>query len=159
MIPPVVVAMAAGAFLVFDAGLTRQGLLLGLILSPFYFLGAEILSRRIALDSQGITISKFLRSVRLEWSAVESVDAVKTGAKLFLILQGRQERPVFVTNSIRYFGELKDAILARVPEERIASGVREMLDNPPTKHGPMMQAWIVCLVLTGMAVARILGYG
>ncbi len=65
MITPVALAMGFGAFLLILEGPTPRGLLLFLLLSPFFYLGAEILARKIAVDTTGITISKFLRSVQL----------------------------------------------------------------------------------------------
>ena len=159
MIPPIVIAMASGLYLLFLEGLTDRGLLLAFLLCPFYYLGAEVLVRRITVDDRGILVSKLFRSVFVRWSEVESLDAVQAGNKLFVIVQAYDRRPFFITNTIRPFVELKDRILEYVPDDRIATGTRDTLANPPTKHWPMVQAWIVCLVLTGIVVARLLGYG
>lgn len=150
--------MAAGVILLILEGATTKGLLLLMLLTPFYYLGAEILARRIRLDDSGVTISKLLRSVRMEWSHIQSVEAVKTGRKVFLILQPRQGMPAFITNTVRPFRDLVNRILEKVGSDKISENARELLTDPPPKHGPMIQAWIVCLVLTGLLAGKILGY-
>jgi hypothetical protein len=83
MIPPVMIAMGAGVLFLTLEGPTKRAGLIALVLAPFFYLGAEILARRITLGEGGITVSKLLRSVRLSWSEVASVDAVRSGNKLF----------------------------------------------------------------------------
>ncbi len=158
MIPPVVMAMAFGAALIFMEGTSQRGIVLIIILAPLFYLGVEILARRISVDARGMSITKFLRSTRIDWQDVESVDAIKTGSKLFLIVQKNDGRSTFVTNTIRPFKELTDRILEGVGQERITGSVRELLANPPTKHGPMIQAWLVCVVLAVLVAGKILGY-
>jgi hypothetical protein len=158
MIPPVILSMGFGAFLIFLEGLSQRGILLILLLSPFFYLGAEILARKIVFDSEGMTVAKFLRSVRVEWSELNSLDAIRSGSKLFVILQGREARPVVITNTIAPFKDLVDRLLEFVPPDKVAPSARELLANPPSKHGPLLQAWITCMVITGLVVGKILGY-
>jgi len=158
MIVPVIAAMVFGSFLVILEGLTQRGVLLILILLPFFYLGFEILARKITVDSRGILISKFLRSVFVEWSQIESLDAIKSGSKLFLILQTVHTRPVLITNTISPFTDLVDQLLTSLPAEAVSSSARELLSGPPSKVGPLVQAWIVCLVMVGLVVGKLLGY-
>lgn len=159
LIPPVALAMAAGGLLILLEGPTKRGFLLLLLLSPFFYLGAEVLARKIIVDSEGITVSKLLRSVRFSWSDIRSLDAVRAGSKIFLILQTDSARPTLITNTISPFGELVSRLLEHIPEGKIAQGARDTLADPPTKIGPLVQAWIVCLVLTAIVVGKLLGYG
>jgi hypothetical protein len=159
MIPPVVLAMGFGAFLLILEVKTLKGLLLLLLLSPFYYLGAEILARKIVIDTTGITISKFLRSVRLQWSEIQSLDSVRSGSKLFLILQREEGGPVVITNTIRPFQDLVSSLVAAVPAEKVSSPVHELLSGSAAKFGPVIQAWLVCLVFVAMVTGKLLGYG
>jgi hypothetical protein len=159
MIPPVVLAMGFGIVLLGLEGATQTGFLLLALLLPFFYLGAEILARRIALDSRGLEISKLLRTVRLEWSEIRYLDAVKTGNKLFLILQPEQGRPTLITNTIQPFQDLAQRILENVTHDKVSDYAREVIQDPPAKRGPMIQAWIVCLVLAGIVAGKLLGYG
>jgi hypothetical protein len=159
MIPPVVVAMGSGVCLLVMEGMTQRGFLLTVLLFPFYYLGAEILARRILLDTRGITVSKFLRTVRLEWSEINSLDAVQSRRKLFIVIQAGRGHPVIITNTIQPFTDLVERLMAYLPKERISMVAGDLLSNPPSKHGPLIQAWIVCFVLTALAVGKVLGYG
>ncbi len=159
MIPPVALAMGFGVFLLILEGATPRGLLLLLLLSPFFYLGAEILARKIVVGTSGITISKFLRSVSLEWSDIQSLDAVRSGSKMFLILQRDEGGPVIITNTIRPFPDLVSSLVAAVPAEKISSPVHELLTDAPAKFGPVIQAWLVCLVFIALVMGKLLGYG
>ena len=159
MIPPIVVAMICAAILLIVEEEKSRGLILLLVLMPFFYLGIEILARKIRLDDDGITVSKFMRSVHLDWSEVESLDAVQTGNKVFLIVQGEDSRPILITNTISPFKELAQALRERVPPDKVSAACNDVLANLPTKHGPLVQAWIVGLVFLAVVVAKMLGYG
>lgn len=150
--------MTLGIILLLLEGWTREGAVVCLALSPFFYLGIEILARRIRVDERGITIFKFLRTVHMDWSEITSFDAVRTGNKLFLILQGKSYRPVLITNTITPFAELARQLLDLVPSDKIAQGTAELILNAPRKHGPLVQAWLFCLVLGVIVAARTLGY-
>jgi hypothetical protein len=158
MVPPVALAMGFGAFLIILEGTTHKGFLLLMLLLPFYYLGAEILARKITLNTDGIEIVKLFRTVRLEWSEIASLDAVKTGHKLFLILQPENRRAVIITNTIRPFQDLAQRILENISRAQVSDYAREVINDPPAKRGPMIQAWIICLLLAGLVVGKLLGY-
>jgi hypothetical protein len=158
MIPPVVLAMGFALLLMVLEGPTSRGFLLLLVLLPFFYLGLEILARKITLDSRGMLISKFLRSVFVAWSDIESLDAVQSGRKLFVIIQTERARPVLITDTISPFSELTGQLLQLVPVAKVSESCRELLSAPGTKHGPLTHAWIVCLVMAAMAIGKVLGY-
>jgi hypothetical protein len=158
MIPPVVLAMGFGVLLLILEGATSKGYLLFALLLPFYYLGAEILARKIILDANGLHIAKLLRTVRIDWTDIKYVDAVKTGSRLFLIVQRENGRPVIITNTIRPFQDLAQRILENIPDAIVSDYAKEVVQDPPAKRGPMIQAWIICLVLAALAVGKLLGY-
>jgi hypothetical protein len=157
MIPPVAISMVLGAWLIVLEGASERGLLMVVLLLPFYYLGLEILVRKISLDSQGITVRKLLRSVHMRWSDVTSLDAIQARNKLYIILQTEEGRPTLITNTISPFVELGQNLLENVPQDKIAQGTREMLSAPPSKLGPLIQAWIICAVLGGIIIGKFLG--
>jgi hypothetical protein len=159
MIAPVVMAMGLGAVLLVLEAATKRGLLLFMILAPFYYLGAEILARKITLTSEGITVQKFLRSVHVDWREILMLDAFRSGSKLFVILQSQEGRPVLITNTIRPFEDLLNKLQEMVPAEKISETAKEFFSDPPSKHGLLLQAWVVCLVIAAVVVGRLLGYG
>ncbi|MFH0821973.1 MAG: PH domain-containing protein [Pseudomonadota bacterium] len=159
MIPPVILGAVFGLLLIaFEVHRPRA---LGptiIILLPFFYLGAEILARKIVLDAAGVTVHKLLRSVRLGWAEIESLDVVKSGSKLFLVLQGATDIPVIITNTIRPFSALVADLQARLPQTVISRDVLELSSNMPEKHAHLIQAWLVCFVLAGVVAGRVMGY-
>jgi hypothetical protein len=158
LIPPVVLAMGFGAFLVYLEFMGDNGLIVLLVLAPFFYLALEILARVITLDSTGITVTKFLRSVRVEWSDVEALDAVKSRTRLFLILQSRGSPPVLITNTIQPFRDLVAQLLQRIPKDKVSAAARETLTDPPFKQRPVVHAWLICALLAGLIAVRMMGY-
>jgi hypothetical protein len=159
MIPPIIMSMILGIFLVILEGATQRGFLSFALLVPFYYLGAEILARKIIIREHGITVQKFLRSAHMDWSEIEMLDMVRTGRKVFLILQGGQSRPLLITNTIHRFDSLLQKIVEKLSKERISEPVNELVRERPSKYGPLIQAWVVCLVLLGIVAGKLLGYG
>lgn len=136
-----------------------RGLLLTLILTPFLYMGLEILARRVRVDDAGVTVSKFLRTVRLDWSNLQSLDAMKVGAKVYVILLSESGRPIFITNTICPFKALTQDLIERAPADTVTSNARELLADPPAKQTPFIQACVVCVAMIAMLVGRLLGYG
>jgi len=158
LIPPVVLAMGSGAFLVYLEFMAENGLIVLLILAPFFYLGLEILARVITLDSAGVTVTKFLRSVRLNWSEIEALDAVKSRTRLFLILQSSGNPPVLITNTIQPFRDLVAQLIERIPEAKVSATAREALTDPPSTRRPVTHAWLICAFLAGLVAVRLMGY-
>jgi len=159
MVLPVCLTMISGAALIIFQGTSGQRLLITIVLAPFFYLGAEILARSVRVDEHGITISKLLRSVYLAWEEIQWLDAVRTGNKVILIIHLRDARPAFLTNTLEGFGELASRILERLPRDRVSEQAGALLAEPPSKIGPLVHAWISCLVITAVLVGRLLGYG
>jgi hypothetical protein len=159
MIPPIILAMIAGAGLIIFEGPTGRGVLLAVILAPFVYLGLEALVRTIVVDDSGMTVHKLFRSTRVEWPGIEAVEAARTGSKVFLILARDHGMPILITNTIRPFHELIHIVLDRVPPALVTDSTRDLLTNPPKAHGPLIQAWVVFLALAAILAGRLLGYG
>jgi len=159
MVPSVCLTMFAGAALIVFEGASQQGLLMMIVLSPFFYLGAEILARAVRIDEHGIAISKLLRSVHLDWEEIQWLDAVRTGRKVFLIIHSRDARPAFLTNTLAGFADLAGRIIERLPRDIVSERAETLLTEPPSKVGPLVQAWIACVVITGVLAGRLLGYG
>ncbi len=159
MIPPVIGAMVLGLALLLFEGLTQRGILLIVLLAPFYYIGAEILARRVEITSEGLEVRKLLRRVHVSWPDVESLDAVASGRKVFAIILTREARPILLTNTLGHFSELVQVLIERSPSGAVTEHAREILQSPPSKIGPLVQAWIVCIVLGAIVTGRVLGYG
>ncbi|MDA8405468.1 MAG: hypothetical protein M0T73_01225 [Deltaproteobacteria bacterium] len=156
MKPPVILAMSAGMVLIVFSMVRSHNFLFFIVLTPFLYLGLEILARKIIVDSNGVTIQKFLRSSRLNWVDIQNVDAVRSGSKTFLILQTSSVRPVLITNSIASFQELANTIVQRIPGDKVSESAREMSQSSPRKLWPLIQAWLVCVIFWIILVGKLL---
>jgi hypothetical protein len=159
MIPPVSLSMVLGAALVLWEGASTHGILMLAILSPFFYLGAEILTRTIILDEWGIRVKKFLRSSETAWKDVDNLETVRSGSKFFLIIQPSSHKAIIVTNTIQPFQELTANILKYLPPNAVSESTSQALSSLPSKYGPVAQAWLVTLVLAAIAAGKFLGFG
>jgi hypothetical protein len=153
---PIILAMISGIVLIFLNITKSNSYLFLFILAPFLYLGLEILARKITLDSNGVTVQKFLRSTHLDWPEIENVDGVRSGAKTFLILQSINARPVLITNTIDLFTDLVNTIIQRIPRDKVSDVVREIAQSAPKKLWPIIQAWLVCLIFGAVMVGKFL---
>jgi hypothetical protein len=155
LILPIGPAMVAAAGLIFVESGSDKGILLGLILAPFYYLGLEILFRRINVSEKGLEVVKLLRKTSVEWSDVKSLDAVRSGTRIFIIVQSESAIPLIISNTISDFKELSNIILNNVPDHRIDRSVYETLEDPPLNNRPIFQAWVVFMVLASVLAFRL----
>jgi hypothetical protein len=49
-------------------------------------------------------------------------------------------------------------LLQQVPKDKIAESALQLLRDPPSKRGPLVQAWGACLVMAVMVAGKLLGY-
>lgn len=159
LIPPVVLAMGFGLYLLYMERNAEKLFFTGLVLLPFYYIGIEILVRKIIIDETGITVHKLFRQKRMEWADIEHVDAVAARQKMFLILQDRSARTIIITNTIDSFRDLVEQTLERIEKHTIAPKAIDLLADPPISRGPVIQAWLACAVILGIIIAKLMGYG
>lgn len=154
--PPVLLAMLSGVGLVLLSIVKSRSFLFLIVLSPFIYLGLEILFREIILDSKGITVRKFLRSKRLEWPEISNIDAVVSGYKAFLIIGSNDDRPILITNTIAQFNDLVENVSGHIPAEKISESVRTVALSAKRKIWPVIQAWLVWVVFSSVLVGKFL---
>lgn len=158
LIPPVALSMLMGSWIIFMESHTDRFWFLIIILAPFYYLGAEILARKILVDSSGIVIRKFLRRAQMSWEDISYVDSLRSGRKVFLIIESNSTRPALLTNTLGQFPALVESIIQRLPPDKVSDSAIELVKNMPNKYGPMIQAWAVCLMLGAILVGKLMGY-
>ncbi|MFA6222047.1 MAG: hypothetical protein WC647_07010 [Desulfomonilaceae bacterium] len=156
MTPPIILAMLFATALIILSVVKTYSFLFLIVLTPFMYLGLEILARRVVLDSSGITINKFLRSKKLDWKDIQNVDAVRSGGKTFLIIQTESSRPVLITNTISGFPDLVNSIIERIPAGKVSEAAREISGSTQKKLWPIVQAWLVCLIFLVVMVGKFL---
>lgn len=156
LIPPVILAMLSGMGLIIISIIKNHNFLFFIVLTPFLYLGLEILSRKIILNTQGLTIHKLFRSKHLDWSEIVNVDSMRTGSKIFLILQTSKTRPVIITNTIASFPDLANKIIQSVPSDKVAEAVKEISRGTPQKLWPLVQAWLIFAIFFSVMIGKLL---
>ncbi len=156
LLAPILPSMAAAAILIYLEINTDKGILLVIILAPFFYLGLEVLFRRIVLDDQGLVIYKLLRKSELAWPEAQSLDAVRSGNKIFIIIQTHRSIPFIISNTINRFPELVRMILDLAPETAIDAGAKEVLERPVQNNRTIAQAWIAFTVIVGILMFRLI---
>lgn len=156
LLAPILPSMAAALILIYLEMNTDKGLLLVIILAPFFYLGLEVLFRRIEVDEKGLIIYKLLRKSELAWPEIQSLDAVRSGSKIFIIMQTNRSIPFIISNTINNFPELSRMILDRARETAIDQGAKEVLDRPVQNNRTVAQAWIAFTVIAGILMFRLI---
>lgn len=158
LIPPVALSMLLGSWIIVMESHTDRFLFLIIILAPFYYLGAEILARKIFVDSSGLVIKKLLRTTQISWADISYIDSLRSGRKVFLIIECSSYKPALLTNTLGQFPALVHSIIQRLPPDKVSDSAIELANNVPNKYGPMIQAWAVCLMLGAILLGKLLGY-
>lgn len=159
IIPPVALSMLLGSWIIVLERHTDRFLFLLLILAPFYYLGAEILARKILLHSEGITIRKLFRSSEIMWKDISYIDSLKAGKKVFLIIESGSVKPNLLTNTLGQFQILVNSIIQRLPPDKVSESARDLVTDVPNKYGPLLQTWAISVLLGAILLGKMMGYG
>ncbi|MGD9819615.1 MAG: hypothetical protein AB7V04_13085 [Desulfomonilaceae bacterium] len=159
ILPPVVLAMLIGSWIILLERNTERFLLMLVLLTPFYYLGAEILARKIFLDSKGVTVKKLFRESKVSWGDISYVDSLKAGRKVFLIIESGSAKPILLTNTLGQFQNLVHSIIRQVSTDKVSESARDLVNETPKKYGPSIQAWAVALLLSAILIGKLMGYG
>lgn len=158
LIPPVVLAMLLGSWIIVMESHSDRFLFLIIILAPFYYLGAEILARKILVDPSGLVVRKLLRTTQITWNDISYIDSIRTGRKVFLIIESDSMRPTLLTNTLGQFTALVQSIIQQIPSDKVSESAVELASAVPNKYGPLIQAWAICVVLGGILLGKLMGY-
>ena len=156
MRPPVIIGMLSGLALIIISVARDRNFLFLIALTPFLYLGLEILARNIVVDATGLTIQKLFRRKRVNWPEIENIDAVKAGSKIFLILSTSGSRPVIITNLIAHFSELVKLIIQNVAVGKVTESASEISLSNRQKLWPLIQAWLVCVIFFSVMLGKLL---
>ena len=94
----------------------------------------------------------------MSWGDISYVDSLRSGRKVFLIIESNSTRPALLTNTLGQFPALVESIIQRLPPDKVSDSAIELVKNMPNKYGPMIQAWAVCLKLGAILLGKLMGY-
>ena len=131
-------------------------MILLVFLLPSCFLLAECSRRQVRLEENGILARKLLRSKRLEYAQLTSIDTVLVRKRAFVSLS-TEEDFLILSNSYDHFGDLLKQLLEKVPEKIISEETRQLAIKPPEKSSDIFSAWVAVAVLLLILYVQIRG--
>lgn len=121
-------------------------ILLGLIIFPVAILFVECRFRRAEIDSEGITVHKFLRRSRFIFLQITELETVIVRKRAFLTLCAGDDF-IILSNAYGDFPGLVRVLLERVPESAISEETRRMAEEPPVKSSDIVSCWLAVALL------------
>lgn len=121
-------------------------MILLVFLLPAAVLFLESWLRQVVFEDDGILVRKLLRSKRLSYSDLSSIDTVLVRKRAFVSLSSEEDF-VILSNSYDHFGEMLKQLLARVPAQAVSEETRQLAVKPPEKSSDIFSAWLAVAVL------------
>lgn len=131
-------------------------LILSAVLIPVTLLFLESVFRRVILEEEALVVRKLLRSKRIVYTDITSVDTVQVRRRAFLSISTEDDFAI-LSNSYANFGDLVNQLLKRVPASTISTETEQMASNPPTKSGDIFSAWLAAALLLLILYAQLGG--
>ena len=118
------------------------------------YLFLEVYSRQAALGSDGMAISKFMRSKSLGWDEITHLGSLVMGAKVYLLLTTTKGFYI-LSNNYERFSDLLSQLLANLQAERIGPEISGVVANPPQNSQPVRSAWLMAVVVMAIMALRL----
>lgn len=128
--------------------------LLAAFMLPAVLILVESSRRRIHLAPDHILAEKVLRSKRIAYSDLTSVDAVRVRKRVFVSLT-TADSFLIISNSYERFDDLVRRLTDLVPQHTISEEARAMAADPPMKCGDIFSAWLAVAVLVLVILAQL----
>lgn len=132
-----------------------ERIVLTLILLVDLYLIAEILCRRVDLQSEGLQIKRLLRSRELAWDEITHLGALRLGARIYLLLTTTRGFYI-LSNSYGRFPELLRYLSEKLGAGKTDEGICKLLEGPWKNNKPVYAAWLAVLVLSAVISGRLL---
>ncbi|MFO7577382.1 MAG: hypothetical protein R6W66_06605 [Pelovirga sp.] len=127
--------------------------LLAVFLLPAVLILAESSRRRVHIHDDHIVVDKILRSKRINFSDLTSVEAVKVRKRVFISLS-TADSFLIISNSYAGFDRLVRQLVSLVPPAVLSEDARLMAEDPPLKCSDTFSAWLAVAVLTLVIIAQ-----
>ncbi len=135
---------------------TAKIIVLTAFLLPICVIFAESSRRKVSVTEDAIKINKLLRSKRLDYAELTTIDIIQVRKRVFVSLSSENDFMI-LSNSYDRFGLLLEQLLARVPENVVSNETRQLAENPPKKCSDVFSAWLAVAVLTLIIYVQLRG--
>ena len=129
-------------------------IILGFLILPLLALFVESAMRRIVIDHDGVTAVRPLRSKRVEFAQVTSLETVQVRSRVFLTLMAGDDDFLIISNSYARFPRLLEHLMAAVPQGTVTEGTRQLAAQPKTRQADIVTAWFAVSALVYILFAQ-----
>lgn len=135
-----------------------RSLFVGAVVLVLALVLAASLSRRIEVDTEGLSVWRFGARRQVRFADLTQIEAVSIRRRLFITLWV-DESFLLVTNAYGDFATLFRVLLQRAPQDVISDEVRELAVDPPRHNGNIVLCWIAVAFSLLILVRQLLGGG
>jgi len=129
-------------------------IILALLLVPLGGLAVESARRRLLVDESGVTALRLLRSRRVNFVDVTSLEAVRVRSRIFLTLVAGDDDFLIISNSYAGFAELLTLLLARLPAEAVTPEAQALAESKLGRSGDIITAWFAVAAMIYILLAQ-----
>lgn len=144
------VLLVSGVFL--QVPVARQ-ILLALFILPAVLIFIESRRRIVRISSDHVVVEKVLRTKRIDFKDLTSVDAVRIRKRVFISLS-TEDSFLIISNGYERFGQLVQELVRVVPESTLSDEARQLAQDPPQKCSDIFSAWVAVAVLTLIIITQ-----
>ena len=131
-------------------------IILGAFLLPVIILFAESSCRRVTIDAEGVQMDKLLRSKRISYPEMTSIDTVRVRKRAFVSLSSEEDF-LILSNSYADFSRMLKLLLKYAPAAVLSEETRQLADNPPEKSSDIFSAWLAVGILVLILYVQLRG--
>ena len=129
-------------------------IILSLLLVPLGGLSVESARRRLLVDESGVTALRLLRSRRIAFDDVTSLEAVRVRSRVFLTLVAGDDEFLIISNSYAGFGDLLTLLVDRLPAEAVTPEARALAGSRIGRSGDIFTAWFAVAAMIYILLAQ-----
>lgn len=127
--------------------------ILSVLLLPLAILFIESVFRRLEFDPEEVTAYRLLKTKKLRWSEVTSLESVKVRSRVFLTLVAGEDF-LIISNSYGNFPLLLKTLVTSVPEGAVTEETNSLLAHPPKRQADVLTAWFAVIALFYVLLAQ-----
>jgi hypothetical protein len=134
---------------------TGHIILIVILMLFFYLMAINNLIRRVAIREDSITIGNFMGRKTVAREDITALDGLSVGQRQFIsLIVGKRSH--LIQNSYSDFTGIMDTLSGMVPEDHIKEGFTRIRQNPLTRSGDTIAAWLTVAILMTIITFRYL---
>lgn len=134
---------------------TGHIILIVILMLFFYIMAINNILKRVTITADSVTIGNFLGRKSIAGTDITALDGLSVGQRQFIsLIVGKRSH--LIQNSFADFAGMMDALRAMVPGDHIKEGFEQIRQNPLTRTGDTIAAWLTVAILVTIITFRYL---